>query len=74
MTAAADPVTFESTSRYAQVRDDMRALADGSGNFLHACIALIGRKDRLRRPDGIDHRKQPACDNAKQYGHFALSS
>lgn len=29
------------------------ALADSRGDFLHACIALIGRKDRTCRPDGV---------------------
>jgi hypothetical protein len=31
----------------------LRAFADGGGDFLHACVALIGCKNRSCRPDGV---------------------
>ncbi len=43
----------------------LRALPDIASNFLHAGVPLIGGKHRPRRPDGINHREQPACDNAQ---------
>lgn len=43
----------------------LRPLSDKACDFLHAGIPLVGGKHRPCRPDGIDHRKQPACDHAQ---------
>src|SRR5690606_39059294 len=47
----------------------LRTLADGSRDFLHALIALIGREDRTRRPDGVQDRKQAAGYDDVKHGH-----
>ena len=51
----------------------LRTLADGAGDFLHARIALVGRKDRLSRPDGVEDRKQAAGDDDVKHGHCRFS-
>jgi hypothetical protein len=48
------------------------AFTDGCGDFLHACVALIGGKHRFGRPDGVQDRKQAAGDDDIKHGHCRM--
>jgi hypothetical protein len=52
----------------------LRAFTDGGRDFLHACVALIGREDRLCRPEGVGNGKQAAGYDDVKHGHLPVFS
>ncbi|MCY1289336.1 hypothetical protein D9M70_384250 [compost metagenome] len=43
----------------------LRPFTNVACDFLHAGVPPVGGHHRLCCPDGINHREQPACDNAQ---------
>jgi hypothetical protein len=52
--------------RVLAVQISLRAFTDRTGDLLHTRISLVCSQDRLRRPDRIHDRKQPASDDSKK--------